>query len=134
MLLAAGAMVALPAHAAQVDCPSGSYSAVVAPDHNTLSILFDQFELDSSATAPDATQSKTCSIAYALNHPPNMSLDVYKVDYRGFARLARTQEASLEVQYGLAPPANQHGRVFRAQSVAPMTATIFLPKTLARAK
>lgn len=111
--LAAGAMGALPAHAAQIGCPSGSYSVVIAQDHSTLSILFDQFELDSSATAPDATQSKTCSIAYPLNLPPNMSLGVYKVDYRGFARLARTQEASREVQYGLAPHANQHGRVFR---------------------
>jgi len=112
-LLAAGAILALPAHAAQDGCPPGSYSVIVAPDHSTLSILFDRFQLDSIAAAPAAMQSSVCTIAYPLNLPANMSLGVYKVDYRGFARLARTQEASLEVQYGLAPHANQRGRVFR---------------------
>jgi hypothetical protein len=48
-----------------------------------------------------------------LNLPANMSLGVYKVDYRGFAKLVPGQQAALEVQYGLAPHANQHGRVFK---------------------
>lgn len=112
-LLAAGTMLALPAHAAQDGCSPGSYSVIVAPDHSTLSILFDKFQLDSVAAGPAATQSKVCTISYPLNLPANMSLGVYKVDYRGFAKLARTQEASLEVQYGLQPQANQHGRVYR---------------------
>jgi hypothetical protein len=42
-----------------------------------------------------------------------MSLGVYKVDYRGFAKLAPSQEASIEVQYALGPRGNQHGRVFK---------------------
>ena len=112
-LLGAGAVMALHAHAAQDGCPLGGYSVVVAPDHSTLSILFDQFKIDSNVTAQPTTQSMVCSISYPLSLPPGMSLGVYKVDYRGFAKLAPAQEASLAVQYGLAPHANQHGRVFR---------------------
>lgn len=112
-MLAAGTLLAQPAHAAQDGCTPGSYSVIVAPDHSTLSILFDQFQLDSVAAGSAATLRKACTISYPLNLPANMSLGVYKVDYRGYARLARTQEASLEVQYGLQPQANQHGRVFR---------------------
>ncbi|MFC0134265.1 DUF4360 domain-containing protein [Massilia eurypsychrophila] len=108
-----GAAMALPAHAAQDGCPQGSYSVVVAPDHSTLSVLFDQFKVDSNASAQPATQSMVCSISHPLSLPPGMSLGVYKVDYRGFAKIAPSQEASLAVQYGLAPHANQHGRVFR---------------------
>ena len=42
-----------------------------------------------------------------------MSLGVYKVDYRGFAKLAATQDAALEVQYALGPQGVEHGRVFK---------------------
>ncbi|MBC7502381.1 MAG: DUF4360 domain-containing protein [Herminiimonas sp.] len=115
MLLACGALFALPAQAAQDGCPQGSYSVVVSPDHTTLSILFDKFNLDTSNASPAATGgtvNKVCHITYPLNLPANMSLGVYKVDYRGFAKLAPTQEASVEVKYALSPQGNEHGRVF----------------------
>ena len=112
-LMAGAAFLTPPARAAQDGCPAGSYSVVVAPDHSTLSILFDRFQLESGAATAVATRSKVCSIAYPLNLPANMSLGVYKVDYRGFAKLVPGQQAALEVQYGLAPHANQHGRIFK---------------------
>jgi hypothetical protein len=113
-LLACGAVFALPAQAAQDGCPQGSYSVVVSPDHATLSILFDKFQLGGGA-ASDAvgTVSKLCHIAHPLMLPANMSLGVYKVDYRGFAKLAANEQASLEVRYALNPHGNEHGRVFR---------------------
>ena len=116
ILLACAALFALPAQAAQEGCPPGSYSVVVSPDHTTLSILFDKFHIDSTSPASAAAgsmASKVCHISHPLNLPDNMSLGVYKVDYRGFAKLAKTDEASLEVQYALGPQGNEHGRVFR---------------------
>lgn len=107
MLLVLGAAFALPATAAQNGCPEGSYTVVVSPDRTTLSILFDKFNLESGLA------SKVCHISHPLNLPENMSLGVYKVDYRGFAKLAAGQEASLEVQYVLGPHGNEQGRVFR---------------------
>ena len=116
MLLAWGAMLALPAQAAQEGCPPGSYSVVVSPDRSTLSILFDKFNIDSgrpaSATS-GSVASKVCHISHPLDLPENMSLGVYKVDYRGFAKLAPKEEAALEVQYALGPRGNEHGRVFK---------------------
>lgn len=109
-------MLALPAQAAQEGCPTGSYSIVMSPDRSTLSILFDKFHIDSgrpaSATSGSGA-SKVCHISHPLDLPENMSLGVYKVDYRGFARLAPTEEAALEVQYALGPRGNEHGRTFK---------------------
>jgi hypothetical protein len=116
MLLVCGAAFALPVHAAQNGCPVGSYTVIVSPDRTTLSILFDKFHIDSStvtASAPGGTAAMVCHISYPLKLPENMSLGVYKVDYRGFAKLAPAQDASLEVQYALGPQSNEHGRVFR---------------------
>lgn len=112
-LLACGAIFTLPAYGAQDGCPQGSYSVVVSPDHTTLSILFDKFQVDSGPATSAATVSMVCHISQPLNLPANMSLGVYKVDYRGFAKLAPSRQAWLDVQYGLTPKANEHGRVFR---------------------
>jgi hypothetical protein len=115
MLLACGAVFALPAQAAQDGCPPGSYSVVVSPDHATLSILFDKFHLNGAgaASAAVATVSTLCRIEHPLTLPANMSLGVYKVDYRGFAKLGANEQASLEVRYALSPHGNAQGRVFR---------------------
>ena len=76
MLLACGAVFALPAQAAQDGCPPGRYSVVVSPDHATLSILFDKFHLNGAgaASAAVATVSKLCRIEHPLTLPANMSL------------------------------------------------------------
>lgn len=108
--LACGAMLALPASAVENGCPPGSYTVVTSPDRTTLSILFDKFDLDTQA---GAVTSKVCRITHPLDLPPNMSLGVYKVDYRGFAKLGSSQQATLEVKYALGPHGNDHGRVFR---------------------
>ncbi|MEJ7804449.1 MAG: DUF4360 domain-containing protein [Telluria sp.] len=112
-LLACGAGCALPAHAAQNGCPEGSYTVIVSPDKTTLSILFDKFHIDASPATAAAPVSKVCHISHPLNLPDNMSLGVYKVDYRGFAKLAAQEEAALDVQYALGPHANEQGRVFK---------------------
>lgn len=113
-LLAFGTCLALPASAAQDGCPGQSYTVVVAPDHSTLSILFDRFHIDGAAAGTaNPAQRKVCHISHALNLPSNMSLGLYKVDYRGYAKLNAKQEAALEVQYALGPYENAHGRVFK---------------------
>lgn len=95
-------------------CPEGSYSIVMSPDGTTLSILFDQFTVESGKT-----QRKVCRISAPLKLPANKSIGVYKVDYRGFAKLAAKQEAGLDVQYFLGPQGNEHGRVFKRKIKGP---------------
>ena len=108
-------LVSLPVWAQETNgCPEGSYSIVMSPDGTTLSILFDQFTVESSKN-----QRKVCRISAPLNLPSNHSIGVYKVDYRGFAKLAAKQEAQLEVQYFLGPQDNEHGRVFKRKVKGP---------------
>lgn len=112
MLLAFGGVCTIPAYGAQDGCPEGSYTVIVAPDQTTLSILFDRFQVESATAGGSATASKVCHIVHPLNLPANRSLGVYKVDYRGFAKLAPAQQALLDVRYALAPRDHVHGRVF----------------------
>jgi len=107
------ALCSAPAFAAEVDgCPAGSYSVVLAPDGSTLSVLFDKFNVESGAGGTGSSR-KVCRISAPLKLPPNQSIGVYKVDYRGFAKLGARQEGQLDVQYFLGPHGKQNGRVFK---------------------
>jgi hypothetical protein len=113
-------LVSLPAWAQEANgCPEGSYSIVMSPDGTTLSILFDQFTLESSGTSVSGKPRKVCRISAPLNLPANYSIGVYKVDYRGFAKIAAKQETQLDVQYFLGPRDNEHGRVFKRKIKGP---------------
>ncbi len=115
-VVACALLVGLPALAQETSgCPEGSYSIVVSPDGTTLSILFDQFTLEGG----DGTNRKVCRISSPLELPANHSIGVYKVDYRGFAKLAAKEETELDVQYFLGPRNNQHGRVFKRKIRGP---------------
>lgn len=119
-VLACALLAGLPAVAQEANgCPEGSYSIVVSPDGTTLSVLFDQFTLKSTDVAAGGRQSKVCRISSPLNLPANRSIGVYKVDYRGFAKLVAKQETDLDVQYFLGPHDNQHGRVFKRKVRGP---------------
>ncbi len=118
-LLAVAFLVGLPALAQEANgCPEGSYSIVMSPDGKTLSVLFDQFTVESNNSA-GASQRKVCRISSPLDLPADQSIGVYKVDYRGFAKLGAQQETELDVQYFLGPHNNQHGRVFKRKVKGP---------------
>jgi len=114
-IFACAFLLSLPVWAQETNgCPEGSYSIVMSPDGTTLSILFDRFTVESSKT-----QRKVCRISAPLNLPANYSIGVYKVDYRGFAKVAAKQETQLDVQYFLGPQDNKHGRVFKRKIKGP---------------
>lgn len=84
-----------------------------------MSILFDQFTVEDGGASASGMQRKICRISASLNLPANHSIGVYKVDYRGFAKLATKQETRLDVQYFLGPRDNEHGRVFKRKVKGP---------------
>jgi len=119
-IFACALLFSLPVWAQETNgCPEGSYSIVMSPDGTTLSILFDQFTVESISTSVGGKERKVCRISSPLNLPANYSIGVYKVDYRGFAKLAAKQEAQLDVQYFLGPQDNEHGRVFKREIKGP---------------
>ena len=130
-IYACALLAGLPALAQEANgCPAGSYSIVMSPDGTTLSILFDQFTLESSGISGSGNQRKVCRISSPLNLPANYSIGVYKVDYRGFAKLAAKQETNLEVQYFLGPHDNEHGRVFKRKIKGPHEGDYLFTETI----
>ena len=87
--------------------PSASQAApcdadyVLAPDHSALSILFNDLTIEGGG----ATTAE-CTIDVPLQLPEGMSLGVYRVDYRGFASLAKKEVATLRVDFELGPKGN----------------------------
>lgn len=82
----------------QSDCQGGTYSVVNSPDGGTLSILFDNFSVTSDQ---GGVERRYCNIQVPLNLPEGYTLGVYRVDYRGFARLFSGQRFELGVDYAL---------------------------------
>ena len=130
-LFACGLLAAIPALAQQTNgCPEGSYSIVMSPDGATLSLLFDRFNLDNGGLSGSGVQTKVCRIAAPLNLPANHSIGVYKIDYRGFAKLVAKQQTSLDVQYFLGPRDNAHGRVFKRKVKGPHEGDFVFSETI----
>ncbi len=130
-IFACALLASLPSWAQETNgCPEGSYKVVMSPDGTSLSILFDQFTLDSSGSAGSTQPKKVCRISAPLNLPANQSIGVYKVDYRGFAKLVKKQETDLEVQYFLGPHNNDRGRVFKRKVKGPHEGDYLFTETL----
>lgn len=130
-IFACALLASLPALAQEANgCPAGSYSIVMSPDGTTLSILFDQFTVESGSTAASGQSRKVCRISAPLNLPANLSIGVYKVDYRGFAKLAAKQATQLDVQYFLGPRDSEHGRVFKRKIKGPREDDFLFTETI----
>ena len=130
-IIACAWLASLPAWAQETNgCPEGSYSIVMSPDGTSLSILFDKFTLESSGSAGNTQPKKVCRISAPLNLPANQSIGVYKVDYRGFAKLVKKQETDLEVQYFLGPRGNDRGRVFKRKVKGPHEGDYLFTETI----
>lgn len=124
-------LVGLPALAQVANgCPAGSYSVIMSPDGTTVSILFDQFSVESGSNSVRGMQRKSCRISSPLNLPADYSIGVYKVDYRGFAKLVARQESELDVQYFLGPNDNEHGRVFKRKIKGPHESDYFFTENI----
>ena len=81
-------------------CPAGTYSIVVTPDGGTLTVLFDAFLVQAGGSPDASIDRKICRLHIPLQLPPDTSVGVYKVDYRGYASLAQRQQFELTVVYG----------------------------------
>ncbi len=130
-IIACAWLASLPTWAQEANgCPAGSYSIIMSPDGSSLSILFDKFTLESSGSTGSTKPRKVCRISAPLNLPANQSIGVYKVDYRGFAKLVKKQETDLEVQYFLGPHGNDRGRVFKRKVKGPHEGDYLFTETI----
>ena len=81
-------------------CPAGTYGIVLTSDGGTLTVLFDAFLVEAGGSPDARIDHKICRLHIPLQLPPDTSVGVYKVDYRGYASLAHRQQFELTVVYG----------------------------------
>ena len=96
--LADGIRLGQPAYGG-TGCPAGSASVTLSPNNSALSILFDQYVVD---TAGRGFDRKNCNIAVPVHVPQGFSVAVMAIDYRGFLQLPEGARANLSVNYFLA--------------------------------
>lgn len=68
-------------------CPAGTMQVVFAPDNLSFSILFDQFVASAEGGPGQRRDVMTCDALIPIELPPNMQMEITRVDYRGFIAL-----------------------------------------------
>jgi len=87
-------------------CPNGSASVALAPDQQSISILFDSYVAEAGGTTRAAFDRKNCNIAIPVHVPQGFSVAVVGIDYRGFTGLPAGARAQLAVDYFLSTNPN----------------------------
>lgn len=67
-------------------CPNGSVATLLSPDNGALTVLFDQYVVD-TANAPSGTDRKSCTVKLDLDGPVGWEYSLFQLDYRGYADL-----------------------------------------------
>jgi len=75
-------------------CPAGTMRVAFAPDNLSFSILFDQFVAEIAETAR-GRDAMNCSAVIPIEIPPNMQMEITRVDFRGFVNLPQRFQANL---------------------------------------
>jgi hypothetical protein len=78
-------------------CPAGSASATLSPDQKSLSIIFDQYVVETNNTTRLAR--KSCNVAIPVHVPQGYSISIISVDYRGYVNLPQGSTARFTAEY-----------------------------------
>jgi hypothetical protein len=82
-------------------CPAGSASAALSDDAKSLTLIFDQFQVEAGG-ANRGIERKNCSVAIPVHVPQGMSVSIIDVDYRGYVSLPQGATARMTAEYFLA--------------------------------
>jgi hypothetical protein len=109
-------------------CPAGTASAALSPDQKSLSILFDQYQVNAGGTSGNTTDRKSCNIGVPVHIPQGLSLSIFKVDYRGFNSLPYGAYSQFHVEYFFA---GSRGPTYDKTFWGSLNANYLLTNTLA---
>lgn len=90
-------------------CPAGTASAVLSPDEDEISILFDQFVAEAGGDTRRTVDRKACELAIPIHIPQGYSMAVIQTDFRGFNLVSSGGMNRLNTEYFWA---NQRGPVY----------------------
>ena len=80
-------------------CPAGTASATLSPDLKSLSILFDQYQVEAGGTTGKSFDRKSCNIAIPVHVPQGLSISVLAIDYRGYNHVPAGGSTDFNVEY-----------------------------------
>src|SRR5436190_21050815 len=80
-------------------CPGGSVSATLSPDAKSLSILFDQYQVEAGGDTNKSFDRKSCNIAIPVHVPQGLSISVLAIDYRGYNNIPQGANTQFNVEY-----------------------------------
>jgi hypothetical protein len=80
-------------------CPGGSASATLSPDAKSLSILFDQYQVEAGGDTGKSFDRKSCNIAIPVHVPQGLSISVLAIDYRGYNNVPTGGNTTFSVEY-----------------------------------
>ncbi len=80
-------------------CPQGSSAASLSPDGQKMAVLFDSYTVEAGGPNGRALGRGTCSLAIAVDVPPNVSIAVFSVDFLGFNLLPDGATSQFRAEY-----------------------------------
>ena len=98
-------------------CPGGSVSATLSPDSKSLSILFDQYQVEAGGDTGKTFDRKSCNIAIPVHVPQGLSISVLAIDYRGYNNVPVGGNTNFNVEYFFA---GSRGPVFNKTFTGPI--------------
>lgn len=98
-------------------CPAGSVSVTLSPDAKSLSLLFDEYQVNAGGLTGRSFDRRSCNVAIPVHVPQGMSVSIVAVDYRGYNFLPRGANSQFNVEYFFA---GGQGPVFRRNFYGPI--------------
>jgi len=86
-------------------CPAGSASAIVSPDGQELSVIFDEYSAFANSRRE---RRKSCNLTIPIKVPSGYQVSLFDADYRGY--IAPNTTGRLRAEYFFA---GERGPVFR---------------------
>jgi hypothetical protein len=80
-------------------CPQGSASALLSPDSKTLTVLFDQYQVEAGRSSGKSFDRSSCNLAIPVHVPQGFSVSILQVDYRGTNILPSGGSSRLTAEY-----------------------------------
>lgn len=80
-------------------CPAGTASAILSPDEQELSVLFDQYLAEAGGITGKNIDRKSCNLTIPVVVPQGYSVAVFKVDYRGYLAIPAGGRAQFDAEY-----------------------------------
>ncbi len=80
-------------------CPAGTMRVAFSPDNLSFSILFDQFVAEAAGGKGQKRDVLACDSLIPIEIPPNMQMEITRVDYRGFVALPQDARARLHTVF-----------------------------------